>query len=638
MNWYEELDGPAKKIAESDQTPIRVLAGPGTGKTFALKRRVARLLQDGTHADRILVSTFTRMAAQDLKSELSDMCIQDVENVCCGTLHAFCFSLLGQHDVFKITGRTPRPLLAFEERILLNDMDNRDYGGIQKLKERLNAFNAAWARLQSQEPGWPTDDLDLSFQKDLNAWLKFHEAMLIGELIPESLKYLQENPASPHRRVFQHVLIDEYQDLNRAEQKLLDLLADNAQLCIIGDEDQSIYSFKFAYPNGIATFHESHSGTYDIYLEECRRCPKDVVELANTLINNNEHRAPRQLMSRPENPDGKVHILQWNSMQEEARGIADIIKSQVDRNVVTPGQVLILAPCRHFGHAIRDELRHKNIHAHSFFNEEELEDKKAQRAFTLLTLLANPDDRVALRSWCGSTSPTLNRRGWNQLRNYCGQTGKTPRVALEQLESGDLTLSFTGCLITQFRELQSRLNELDSYHGQDLIDYLFPISEDWAKRLHKLASKIVGNDLDANALHDGLRNQISQPDLPTDADYVRIMTLHKSKGLTADLVVVVGCIEGLIPSQPPQGCTLNEDNDFLEEQRRLFYVGITRARQSLFLSSVTMLPLDQALRMRARVNGNTSSYVSTIASTFLNELGPTRPEPRSGETFLQSRL
>jgi len=214
MKWNEGLDGSARQIAELNHTPIRVLAGPGTGKTFALKRRVARLLQEGVSANRILVCTFTRIAAQDLKNELNELGIDGVEDISSGTLHALCFRLLGESDVFEITGRTPRPLLKFEERFLLQDLNKEDFGGINARKYRLQAFNASWARLQSEEPGWPTNSTDRMFQQDLDRWLRFHEAMLIGELVPESLKYLKNNPESPYRGLFEHVLIDEYQDLN----------------------------------------------------------------------------------------------------------------------------------------------------------------------------------------------------------------------------------------------------------------------------------------------------------------------------------------------------------------------------------------------------------------------------------------
>ena len=329
FRWDDDLVGPARNIAGLDHTPIRVLAGPGTGKTFALMRRVARLLQGGAMANRILVYTFTRTAARDIEGELAELGVDGANAVRAGTLHAFCFGLLGQEEVLDTTGRVPRPLLVFEERFLLKDLNGAEFGTIHDRRRRLQAFNAAWARLQSETPGWPVDPIDRVFERELSRWLRFHEAMLIGELVPESLRYLRENPASPHRATYEHILVDEYQDLNRAEQVLLDLLAEKGQLIVVGDEDQSIYSFKHAHPDGIADFDATHAETHDEQLDECRRCPRRVVELAGALIANNQVRTPRVLLQRLENPEGEVLVLQWGSMEEEAQGIAEIIHQRI---------------------------------------------------------------------------------------------------------------------------------------------------------------------------------------------------------------------------------------------------------------------------------------------------------------------
>lgn len=634
FRWDRGLEEPARTIAALDHTPIRVLAGPGTGKTYAMMRRVARLLQEGSNPDRILVCTFTRTAAGDLSRELSNLGVDGVDEVRAGTLHSFCFRLLRQSEVFEITGRVARPLLQFEERFLLEDLDHKSFGGIRERKRRLRAFNAAWARLQHEEPGWPTDSMDQTFQQDLKEWLQFHESILIGELVPETLRFLRQNPLSPHREVFDYVLIDEYQDLNKAEQTLLDLLAERGQIFVIGDEDQSIYSFKFAHPEGIANFGRSHPGTHDFGLDECYRCPKSVVELANKLIANNEREQSRSLTPRPYNPDGKVHILQWNSIDEEAQGIAKIIQSQVERQEVKPGQILVLAPRRQIGYAIRSALNSTGVSAHSFFLEEELDTDNAQQAFTLLTLLVNPEDRVALRCWCGFGSPSRRKGAWKRLWNYCNRNVETPQMVLEQLTSGKINISRTNQLVVRFKKLQEHFIELGNHRGQALLDAIFPENEDWTNSLRTLASTIQGDDFNAEELHGHLNIQITQSELPTDGDFVRVMSLHKSKGLTAELVVVVGCIQGLIPTQPRSGSTLSEQKTFLEEQRRLFYVAITRCKKSLILSSVTKLPRQLAHQMRAQVPNSNRRYVHTITSNFIGELGPSQPTHKRGAEFL----
>jgi DNA helicase II / ATP-dependent DNA helicase PcrA len=642
FRWDDGLVGPARRIAELNHTPMRVLAGPGTGKTFALMRRVARLLQDRATANRMLVCTFTRTAARDLEGELGRLGVDGVDEVRAGTLHAFCFSLLGRAEVLEATGRVPRPLLHFEERFLLEDLTGEGFGGIRARGRRLQAFNAAWARLQSETPGWPHDPIDQAFHRELAGWLRFHEAILIGELVPEALRYLRENPASPHRRVFEHVLVDEYQDLNRAEQVLLDLLAEAGHLIVIGDEDQSIYSFKFAHPEGIATFDGTHPDTHDEGLDECRRCPQRVVEMANTLIANNPGRTPRALRPLPGNPEGEVLVLQWRTIENEAQGIAEIIRRRIQNEGVEPGRVLVLAPRRHLGYAVRDALNALGVYAHSFFHEEALEgDPKqldgsdAQQAFTLLMLLANPGDRVALRCWCGFGSNSLQRGAWARLREHCETSGYTPRAALERLSSGEMSIPRTGQIVERFHELQRRLAELEPIRGEAIVDALFPADQDWTSFIRSLASTIEGDDFDAQELRDTLRIGITQPELPTDVDYVRVMSLHKSKGLTADLVVVLGCIEGLIPMV--MGDTPAEEAASLEEQRRLFYVAITRSRRILILSSVTQLRRNLAHRMGAKVGRGNRTHASTIASRFLAELGPTRPAAVLGSSVVRAR-
>ena len=265
---------------------MRVLAGPGTGKTFAMKRRVMRLLQEEEDPKRILACTFTRTAARDIAKEIASLGVEGADKVWAGTLHGLCFSILQRQEVLQATGRIVRPLAKTEARFLLQDLQSK-FAGVKKTDKRLKAFEAAWARLQSEEPGWPEDPVDQAFQSELIDWLKFMEGMFVGEIVPVTLRYMQDNPLCAERSKFDHVIVDEFQDLNRAEQLLVDLLAEQAMMTIIGDEDQSIYSFKHAHPDGITDFDVDHPGTHDETLDVCRRCPTKVVALANSLIKNN---------------------------------------------------------------------------------------------------------------------------------------------------------------------------------------------------------------------------------------------------------------------------------------------------------------------------------------------------------------
>lgn len=640
MPWNDGLQGQALQIAATPNSPLCVVAGPGTGKTFALMRRLARLLEvDQTAPERILACTFTRTAAEDITRAISKLGVSGAEDIRTQTVHGFCFSMLSAQDVLEATDRVPRPLLRFEERFLLQDMCKAGLGGARDCGKKLLAFSAAWARLQHEQPGWPNDAADQAYHAALLSWMRFHKAMLIGELIPEGIKYLRSNPQSPYRSMFDHLLVDEYQDLNRAEQHLVELLA-NCNLVIVGDEDQSIYSFKHAHPEGIVEFPGSHPHTEEVGLDQCRRCPQTVVTLANALISHNNSRSQRQLHPMPGNPMGEIHVVQWNSMQQEAAGIATFIKARFDDGTVEPGNVLVLAPRREFGYLVRDRLNNIGIPAHSFFSEQlldgdpkKVDESRAQQAMALLTLLANPEDRVALRCWCGFGNSSLADAAWARLRAHCEASGDSPWQALEKLVNQTLKLPYTGYIVTRFQALQSLIANLTGVTGQQLVGTIYPAADPWAGPFAEIASNLGEDDFGPRELGDAIRRSVSQPEMPTDVDYVRVMSLHKSKGLTADLVVVGGCLQGLIPNNDT-AATPQEQQWAMEEQRRLFYVAITRTGQTLVLSSVTGLPAASAFKMRARTTRTVGGTAWTIASQFIHELGPQCPAAITGQQFL----
>lgn len=642
MPWNDGLQGQALQIAATPTSPLCVVAGPGTGKTFALMRRLTRLIEvDGVAPDRILACTFTRTAAEDITRAVATLGVAGAEQIATRTVHGLCFSMLSQEDVLAATGRNPRPLLGFEERFLLQDICRTGFGGIRECDRMLRAFSAAWARLQHDQPGWPLDQRDQQFQAALLSWLRFHRAMLIGELIPEGIKYLRQNAQAPFRTAFDHVLVDEYQDLNRAEQELIELLS-AGHLVVIGDEDQSIYSFKHAHPEGIVQFPGNHPNTESAGLDECRRCPHRVVRMANALIAHNTTRSARQLRPFQGNPVGEIVNVQWRSMDEESRGIAQFIKARVDAGTVAPGKILILAPRREFGYAVRDQLDALGVSAHSFFSEQlldgdpkEIDDSKAQQALSLMVLAADRDDRVALRCWCGFGNNSLADGAWARLRANCEQSGDSPWQALEKLCSGQIQLPHTQYLVTRFNLLTVELARIEQLRGQALVAAIFPPGEPWATPLAEVAADIEGDAdaFDVSVLTDAIRSNISQPEMPTDVDFVRVMSLHKSKGLTSDLVVILGCLDGLMPATNDQA-TPQEQQRSLEEQRRLFYVAITRTKNTLVLSSITGIPVAIAHRMRARTNRIVAGTAQTVTSGFVHELGPECPVAITGQAFL----
>jgi DNA helicase II / ATP-dependent DNA helicase PcrA len=635
MAWNDGLEGPALEIASAEESPLLALAGPGTGKTFSLIHRVARLLEQGCPPDQILVVTFARTAAQDLLRSLRDLQPEDMQQVSARTLHGYCFSLLNSAGVLLATRRVPRILADFERKILLADLEpDEAFGALGDRQKLTKAFEAAWARRLADTPGDPVEDLDQAFQDALLESLRWHKAMLVGELVPIALHYLHENPAAPELRAFQHVVINEFQDINKSEQELLELLAASGTLTVIGDDDQSIYSFKWANPDGIRTFEHDHPGTRRIPLEECRRCPTLVVGMASNLISRDPHRLPHALLPRPTNVAGEVHVVQWTSVDEEAAGIAAFVAHKIAEGV-PPGECLVLAPNRLVGYGIRDAMRAVGIDARSYFKEEPIDDLDAQEAFTLLNLLGNPDDRVSLRVWLSFRSTTQRRRAYRRALQMAKAADTDANEILRRTLDGTIPFAYGRQLIERWQLLQARLAALRGITSlEGLIDDLFPDGVEPVEDLRALAIGALPEAVSVAQLAAAVRTSVSQPQVPIESTEARVMSFYKSKGLTARLVVLAGLVQGLIPGTPDPRLSPQDRAAFLEEQRRLFYVGLTRTTRVLVLSSYVRLPIRLAMKLGVVGQGYPrGGQVRVQASEFVGQLGPTRPRAVIGSAW-----
>lgn len=638
MSWNDNLEGEVLKIASSRSRRIRVMAGPGTGKSYAMKKRIMRLIEDEKiEPEKILAVTFTRTAANDLKKELQQG-IAGAEKIHAMTLHSFCFGLLNRKDVFDKLQRIPRPLKTFNSKgspqfelsPLLADLDLVQNFGNKRAKFKIiKAFEAAWARTQ-EESLWLKDEQDRLFHNEIDRWLKMHGSMLIGELVPLALRYLQDNPASDIFDKYSHIVVDEYQDLNKAEQTLIDLLGEQSSISIVGDIDQSIYGFRYANFNGIEDFLTRHNSVEDRTLNQCRRCDKKIVSLADSLIKyNHPTEKSSRLNSDPRKAEGEVRIVQWKNADEEARGIAQFVKSLVDSSRYKAGDILILAPRRILGYQLRDLIQELNISAHSFFHEEAVEEKESQKAITLLNLLVNPDDAVSLRFWLGMESASWLANQYMAITEIAGKEGKSVRAILDECVNGR-EIKKIAKIKESYINLLSAKSSASTLIVPQLIDYLFPEKQEATRVLREASLLFVNANPLATIekLWDCLETLITQPEMPDEGDFVRIMSLHKSKGLTSKVTIITSCIQGLIPNIDDE-LKGDEKEEFLREQRRLFYVALTRAKEYLILSSFNQIKTKLAFKLGAKFSRRGSS-AETIASVFMQQLGQNRPESRLG--------
>jgi DNA helicase-2/ATP-dependent DNA helicase PcrA len=301
-----------------------------------------------------------------------------------------------------------------------------------------------------------------------------------------------------------------------------------------------------------------------------------------------------------------------------------------------PGDILVLSPRRLIANEIKSSLAAlpPGITVHSFYNDKLLEPDEAQIAICTLQLLSDPKDRVALRYWLGIGSRSWRRGQYAILREYCEQNGRAPSEVLDQTATGEIQMAGVNQLRIRYTELQAKLSRLKDFEVADLFDDLFPIEAVWAEPLRELVTEKIDSISRPQELLDLLRAEITQPEMPAEGDFVRIMSLHKSKGLTSRATIIVGCMHGLIPFVDDDLAPA-ERPAHLEEQRRLFYVALTRAREVLVISSARTVPRAIAHQGLNGVilGGGNRQHGNTIACQFVSELGPLAPRAIAGSTW-----
>lgn len=648
MSWSDGIDPTSEcfAIAASTNPRLRVVAGPGTGKSFAMKRRVARLLEAGIQPNTILPVTFTRVAAEDLHRELVAMDTPGAGQLVGVTLHSLALRLLSRNHVLEATNRIPRPLNEFELEPLIADL--AAFGGIRKIEPKIDAYHAAWARLPDDDPAKIESERDIAFETALISWLTFHRGMLIGEVIPYFYQYLRSNPAAEERSEYKHILVDEFQDLNRVEQEIIRMLSDDAEVCIVGDDDQSVYSFKFSHPKGIQDWCQENEGADDLALTECRRCPGQVVRIANHLIAQSVTRThERTLIESPENGEGDVKIVQYSDLTKEVAGITTIVEDLMGSGT-HPGDIIVLCQRKRIGTSIYEALKAKGLPVKSYYAEAELADEETQARFAQLKLAANPDDRVALRWLIGRGSTAWFNGGYKRVRARCEQTGLNPWQVLNSIAEGDEAIAHTAPIVANFKIVKAQTAAIAQTLADSglpgLIDQLFPDGDDRWRDLRALCVKISSEDfneigeVDLTEFVSSVSYAIAQPEIPSEIQDVRVMSLHKSKGLSAPATIVASCVEGVIPRRPDDKLTDVEKLAHIEEQRRLFFVGITRVKAKPTEGQPGRLILTYSRRMsafEARKSGIVPAkfeYGEAVlnGSRFLAELGPHAPEPVKG--------
>jgi DNA helicase-2/ATP-dependent DNA helicase PcrA len=651
----EGLNPPQREAVTHSGSPLLIVAGAGSGKTRVLTRRIAYLLAErDVHPGSILAITFTNKAAGEMKERVARLVGKRANIMWVSTFHSACVRILrreakrfGFTSSFSIYDQADsQRLMTLVCREL--DLDPRRYQPrqfshqVSNFKNELIDYETALARAENHHQKMVAEAYEL-YQKRLTE----ANAMDFDDLIMMTVHLLQAFPdaAENYRRRFRHVLVDEYQDTNHAQYVLVrelvgtkpkrtvdgdaigtaDPVVEPAELCVVGDADQSIYAFRGATIRNILQFEKDYPDAKVVLLEQNYRSTQTILAAANAVISKNPERKPKRLWTDAGDGSPIVGYVADNE-HAEAQFVAEEIDKLGDDGEAKPGDVAVFyrtnAQSRVLEEVfIRFGLPYRVVGGVRFYERREVRDGLAY-----LRALANPDDTVSLRRILnmprrgigdraeGAVEALAQREGvtfWQALRRAADAPGIATR-SLRSIESFVTLIDELRALVADgvgpasiLEAVLDRTGYLDELSGSD-----DPQDETRIDNLRELIA--VAGEYEASDGDGTLTGFLERVSLVADADeipegedhggMVTLMTLHTAKGLEFPVVFLTGMEDGVFPHQR----SLYEPRE-LEEERRLAYVGITRARQRLYLS-------------RALVRSAWGAPSHNPASRFLTEI------------------
>ena len=601
MAWYDNLLTDQKKAAEHSGTHARLLAGPGTGKTLTLTRRICFLVTErNISAESILALTFTRAATRELLQRVTIELGED-KSPRISTLHSFALRQLLK-NASSITA-LPQPLRIaddWEERnVVLEDLKAiLKLQRIDDVRERLNRLSADWQTLTADEKDWEERFPDPAF---LGAWREHRQIYgytLRSELVYQLKKSLEQRGDFELEGSIEFLLVDEYQDLNRCDLAVVQQIASReTELFIAGDDDQSIYGFRKAHPEGIRRFPDDYTDAAKLELEICKRCDRSILDLGLFVARQDPQRIEKKIWSDSSAGEGEVVLLRFDNQDAEAKGIADLCTHLVERRGLKPKDILILLRTDRnsaFSRPIREKLEGADIpvaaatdSANSFGGA----NGRAFLAFLRLTI-SNEDSlawRTLLQVWCRG----IGTGAISAVYELARSRGKsfTQTIIAVQAENNVLPKKYRSRLPKAIKDVLNRKKELfpeDSLGNfetlDELMDVIRPAADSIVKDKNERdlillkiertaeASKLISIEELVRALEVESEN-IEQE---IEEDNVNILTMHRAKGLTAEAVIVAAVEDQYIPGRA-QG-------DEMGDERRLLYVSLTRAKHNLFIT------------------------------------------------------
>ena len=626
------LNREQQQAVQHTEGPLLILAGAGSGKTKVLTVRIAYLLAQGVNPYEILAITFTNKAAKEMKSRVEGL-VGDVANrIWLSTFHSFCakflrFELdnfLGYNSNFTIYDTSDSQVVIKAALKALN-LDDKYYpvgamiSAISDAKNKL-MFASDYRKQARDFYQQKVADVYEYYERELRK----NNALDFDDLLLVAVKLLQSNAAvlEKYSKRFKYVMIDEYQDTNRAQYLLAYLLSSHwKNIAVVGDADQSIYAWRGADIQNILDFEKDYPNCTSIKLEQNYRSTKIILDAANAVIDNNEGRPEKNLWT--DKVEGaKIQHFTAQSEHEEAAFIGDTIVKKHDIHGVPYGDMAILyrtnAQSRVLEEAlIKRALPYTMVGGTKFYDRKEIKDVLAY-----LRVLYNPFDDLSLLRIINVPKRSIGATTVSKLQDYARENGTSLFMTLTQLHLVDTIKGKTKEKLEEFGILIFTLvAEMDDKSVLDILEaildrtgYLAQLEESTDPQDQARAENIgellsVAKDFQDTNPTGTVEDFLEQVALVNDVDSfeqeeskVTLMTLHAAKGLEFPIVFLGGLEEGLFPHSR----TLMNPEE-IEEERRLAYVGITRAEKELYISNATT----------RTVFGRTSSY---LPSRFIDEI------------------
>jgi DNA helicase II / ATP-dependent DNA helicase PcrA len=636
-----DLNGPQREAVTFGEGPLLILAGAGSGKTRALTHRIAWLLATGlAHPNQILAITFTNKAADEMRERVSSLVGGVSRRMWVMTFHAACARLLRMEA--ERLGYTPRFTIYDEAdslRMLKRcleelEVDTKRYPPRAVRARISDAKNQLIdAETYQETGGGPFEDMVGQAYRLYERRMLEANSMDFDDLLMRTVNVLElfEDVRRRYRERFRWVLVDEYQDTNHAQYRLLQLLAgEDGNLTVVGDEDQSIYGFRGAEVRNILEFTVDFKDADVVKLEQNYRSTETILDAANAVITHNTGRLGKNLWSDLGEGE-KIHVAELEDEHAEARFVAGEIEELIDQGGLSRDEIAVFYRTNAHSRVLEDilvryELPYQVIGGTKFYERAEIKD-----AIAYLQLMVNPADEVSFSRVINSPRRGIGDTSQGRLLNHANTTGRTIwEIALEPEAVPGLAAAAIRS-ISRFTELIEELRaEFENAPVADLLKALLERSgyldalraertieaEGRIENLEELVG--VAGEFDANREVEGpselqpleeflqaISLYTDQDDLKRDESKVTLMTLHNAKGLEYDAVFIIGCEEGVFPHSR----SLEEGNE--EEERRLAYVGITRARKRLWMTHA---------RSRRMFAGRETGFPSRFLSELPDEL------------------